>query len=351
MTHTVTVLGATGYTGRELVRILAGHADLLVERATTTSRAGVALADVHPELRGLTDVVLEGYDAATAAASDAVVSCLPHKESMTVLAALARDYDVKLVDLSGDFRFPDAATYEAAYGTAHADPELTARAAYGLPELFRDTIADAPLVANPGCYPTGALLGLAPLAAQGILEDVIVDAKSGLTGAGASPGAATHFAKANESVTPYKLFTHRHAPEIATHLGRIAGGSVPVTFTPHLVPMDRGILSTIYADLSDELDEEDARKMYADFYADEPFVRLLPEGATADTKYVTNTNFADVGLAVAPDGKRLIISTAIDNLVKGASGQAVQNLNLLFALDETAGLLPARKKESTQVHA
>lgn len=351
MTHSVTVLGATGYTGRELVRILAGHADIVVERVTTTSRPGVPLPDVHPELRGLTDVVLEPYDPATAADSDAVVSCLPHKQSMTVLASLARDYDTKLVDLSGDFRFPDAAAYEAAYGTVHVDAELTGRAAYGLPELFRNTIAGAPLVANPGCYPTGALIGLAPLAAEGLLEDAIVDAKSGLTGAGASPGPATHFAKANESVTPYKLFTHRHAPEIATHLARVAGAEVPLTFTPHLVPMDRGILSTIYADLAEPLDDEAVRALYEASYVGEAFVRLLPEGAPADTKHVTNTNFADVGLAVSPDGRRVVVSTAIDNLVKGASGQAVQNLNLLFGLPEDTGLLPAKRSTTTKVPA
>jgi N-acetyl-gamma-glutamyl-phosphate reductase len=206
-------------------------------------------------------------------------------------------------------------------------------------------------VANPGCYPTAALVALGPLAAAGLLADAIVDAKSGLSGAGATPSPATHFAKASESVTPYKLYSHRHAPEIAARLDALSGGHVPLTFTPHLVPMERGILSTAYATFHESIGPEALAAVYEKAYGKEPFVRLLPDGALPDTKHTSRTNFVDLAFAVAPDGRRATVVTALDNLVKGAAGQAVQNLNILLGQPETAGLLDVKTESTAKVIA
>lgn len=335
----IAILGATGNTGFEAARILLAHPRVQVTHVTTTSRVGVPLADVHPRLRGLTDLVLSPFEPETLAHEvDGVVSCLPHKASMQSVAALAKENpQLKIVDLSGDFRFPEVADYEAAYDIEHVAPDLNPTAAYGLPELFRDEIARANIVANPGCYPTASLLALAPLGRAGLIERAIVDAKSGLSGAGAKPSPITHFTNANESVQAYKPYAHRHAPEIGAHLARVSGSDAPLTFTPHLVPMDVGIFATVYIQVNKEVTEEEVRGVFDAAYGDEPFVRILPPGVLPNTKHVAGTNLADLNVAVAPDGRQVTVFSAIDNTLKGASGQAVQNLNLLLGLPETLG--------------
>jgi N-acetyl-gamma-glutamyl-phosphate reductase len=339
----VSVLGATGYTGRELLALLARHPHAALTHATTTTRAGMSLAEVHPSLRGVLDGRLEAFDAAAVAADSQVVfSCLPHKESMhAVNALLEANPRLKVVDLSGDFRFHSAADYEATYGVPHVAPGLLTRTAYGVPELHRDAILTSQIVANAGCYPTSALLALAPLARRGLLEgEVLVDAKSGVSGAGATPTPTTHFAEANESVKPYNALVHRHQPEMNEQLHAIAGEGLELLFVPHLVPMTRGLLSTIWCTLREAHTAADVQAVLEEDYTREPFVRVLPPGQLPDTKHSVGTNFADVGFALHANGRRLVIACALDNLVKGASGQALQNFNLLAGHAETAGLLP-----------
>lgn len=341
------VLGATGYAGRELLELLARHPGVDLAHATTTSRPGVALGDVHPSLRGVLEGSLEAFDpAAVAADSDVVLSCLPHKESMAaVKPVLDANPKVKVVDLSGDFRFRDAAAYEKAYGVKHVAPQLLARTAYGIPELFRERVKKAQIVANPGCYPTSTVIPLAPFARRGLLTgDVLVDAKSGVSGAGATPTQGTHFPEANESTKAYSALVHRHQPEMNEQLHAVGGRGVELLFVPHLVPMNRGILSTIYATLARPHTADQVQALLLEDYAKEPFVRVLPKGELADTKNTTHTNFIDVGFALHTNGTRLVLTCALDNLTKGASGQAVQNMNLLTGTPETAGLLPQLKQ-------
>lgn len=342
----VSVLGATGYTGRELLQLLAHHPQASLVHATTTTRAGVALGDVHPSLRGVLPGNLEAFDAAAVAAdSDIVFSCLPHKESMGPIAAvLAKNPKAKFIDLSGDFRFKDAKLYEAAYGVKHVAPQLLSKTAYGIPELFRQAIQKATIVANPGCYPTSTVIPLAPFAKRGLLKgEVLVDAKSGVSGAGATPTPTTHYVEANESVKAYSALTHRHQPEMQEQLEAVGGKGVELLFVPHLVPMNRGILATIYCTLTKRHTPEQVQAILTEDYAKEPFVRVLEKGTLPDTKHTTGNNFLDIGFSLHTNGTRLVLVAALDNLIKGASGQAVQNMNLLAGLPETAGLLPQLK--------
>lgn len=350
----VAILGATGYTGGDLLRILQHHPEAALSHATTTSKPGVPIGEVHADLRGLVDGQLEAFDAAKVAAdSDYVFSCLPHTESQKAVAELVRQNPrLRIIDFSADFRFRDAADFEAAYKVKHQAPQLLRETAYGLPELFRAAIRKAKIVANPGCYPTATLIGLAPLARSNLIEGpVFVDAKSGVSGAGASPTKETHFVEANESVRAYKPFEHRHQPEMEEQLLATSGRTHTVRFVPHLVPMNRGILSTMYVRLSKPQSVEQVRQVFADAYAREPFVRLLPAGTLPDTKHVQGTNFVDIGLAVDPSTSTVCLTSALDNLVKGASGQAVQNLNLMAGLPETLGLKHAVKSATKEVMA
>lgn len=347
----VAILGATGYTGGALLRLLAHHPDVALSAATTTSKAGVPIAEVHPDLRGVVDGTLEALDPARLAHStDFIFSCLPHTESQKAVAdLLERNPKLRVIDFSADFRFRNASDFEAAYGVPHVAPHLLRETVYGLPELFRTAIRKARIVANPGCYPTATLVPLAPLVRAGLLEGpILVDAKSGVTGAGANPTKETHFPEANESVRPYQAFEHRHQPEMEEQLLAAAGRHLPVRFVPHLVPMNRGILTTIYAKLAKPKTAEQVHQVLSEAYAREPFVRVLPLGTMPDTKDTTNTNFLDVGVVVDADTQIVCLTSALDNLVKGASGQAVQNLNLMAGRPETAGLkfaLPKAPKE------
>jgi N-acetyl-gamma-glutamyl-phosphate reductase len=350
----VAILGATGYTGGDLLRILSRHPEAALTHATTTSKAGVALADVHPDLRNVVDGVLEPFDAqAIAHDTDFVFSCLPHTESQKAVAEIVRrNNKVRVIDFSADFRFRQASDFEAAYKVKHEAPELLKQTAYGLPELFRQSIRKARIVANPGCYPTTVITTLAPLAKAGLIDGpVLVDAKSGVSGAGATPTKETHYVEANESVRAYKPFQHRHQPEMEEQLLAASGKTVAVRFVPHLVPMNRGILSTMYVRLTKAKTVEELHSIFTNAYGKEPFVRVLPTGTLPDTKHVANTNFLDIGIQPDPESTWVCLVSALDNLVKGASGQAVQNLNLLAGLPETLGLKPQVQNATKEVMA
>ncbi|OGW17871.1 MAG: N-acetyl-gamma-glutamyl-phosphate reductase, partial [Nitrospirae bacterium GWC1_57_7] len=249
----------------------------------------------------------------------------------------------KVVDLSADYRITDPAVYEKWYEHGHRYPALLTEAVYGLPELYRERIEKASLIANPGCYPTSAILGLAPLVRGGMidLESIIIDAKSGVSGAGRSPTLAHHFPEVNEGLMAYKIGTHRHTPEIEQELSALAGKGVIVSFTPHLIPMNRGILTTIYARLTKFIDTAELRARFEEAYRNEPFLRLLPPGQVPNVRHVRGSNFCDIGVTADPRTGRAVIVTVIDNLVKGAAGQAVQNMNLMARFEETEGLLSA----------
>ncbi|MGQ9573139.1 MAG: N-acetyl-gamma-glutamyl-phosphate reductase [Dehalococcoidia bacterium] len=336
----VGIINVTGYAGAELARLLYMHPEAEVVSVSGRSAAGKPLAEVFPHLWPLDLKVsseLEDVDFA--------FSALPHAASAEAVVPLVRR-GLPVVDISADFRLSDAAEYERWYGMAHPAPELLAQAVYGLTELHRSAVREARLVANPGCYPTGALLALAPAVKGGIIEpDVVVDAKSGVSGAGRGLGLTYHYAEANESVAAYAMEGHRHLPEIVQELGRLwpkAVASLRVTFQPHLVPMTRGILTTCYAPLADgqAWTKDRVRELYEDFYRGEPFVRVVAE--PPQTKHTWGNNLCLVYPTVDTRAGRLVVVSCIDNLVKGAAGQAVQNMNLMLGFAEAAGLdLPA----------
>ncbi|HEX9993629.1 MAG TPA: N-acetyl-gamma-glutamyl-phosphate reductase [Acidimicrobiales bacterium] len=336
----VGVVGASGYAGAELLRLLAAHPDLHVAWAAAASAAGTAVADRYPGLApAYGDLAFRATDEALDEGADVVFCALPHGESAGVALAAAAAGAV-VCDLSADFRLLDPAAYPAWYGADHPAPGELGAWAYGLPELHRDELRGARKVAVPGCYPTAAVLALAPALAAGLVapDGIVVDAKSGVSGAGRSPADATLFAQANESVRPYGAPSHRHTPEIEQELSRVAGRPLVVTFTPHLVPMTRGELVTCYATLVDGADQAAVDACYRAAYASEPFVDPLPAGTWPATRSVAGTNRALVGATVDARAGRLVVAAAIDNLGKGAAGQAVQCANLAVGLPETAGL-------------
>jgi N-acetyl-gamma-glutamyl-phosphate reductase len=323
----VHVLGAAGFAGAQLAALVDGHPSLELGLVTARGDAGRRLVEVFPEYR--VSRRLEPYDPEAVEPGDLAAVCYPHAEAAPVVADLV-ERGVRVVDVSADHRLRDVELYERWYGFAHPRPDLVAEAVYGLPERYRERIASARVVANPGCYPEAALLALLPIADE--VADVVVDAKSGVSGAGRTPTAGVHFSTVTESVSPYKVFAHRHTPEIEQELGQ------PVLFTPHLVPVDRGLLASCYArPLDGAPHPDDLRQRYADFYADHPFVEVVdqPPGMRA----VQRTNYAQVCPMVDPRGGRLALFAVIDNLGKGAAGQALQNLNLMAGRPETEGLV------------
>lgn len=334
------IIGATGYTGAELVRMLSAHPDVELTVITSRQYEGSPISDVYPSLSGRCELVCEAFDLETFCDRvDIAFTALPHKIPMDIVPGLLEG-GVRVVDLSADFRFRNVADYEAWY-QPHTAPELSEQAVYGLCELYRDEIRDARVVGNPGCYPTTILLALVPLLKAGIIraEGIISDSKSGVSGAGRGLSLGSHFCEANESFKAYKVDGHRHRPEIEEVLSAAHGDEVEITFIPHLIPATRGMLSTIYCTLEDGKTEEDARKVLAETYEASPFVRLREKGRVPDILHVQHTNFCDIGLASDARGGRLVVMSAIDNLLKGASGQAVQNMNIMAGLDERAGLL------------
>lgn len=339
----VGIVGASGYTGVELARLLATHPDVRITAATSRQYAGQPLAEVFPNLRKRVDIRCENLTVKELIPrADFFFTAVPHKTAMEIVPRLL-DAGKKVVDLSADYRLHDAAVYQAWY-QEHTSPHLLGEAAYGLPEVYREQIRTARLTANPGCYPTSVILALAPAIRQGLIDPttLIIDAKSGTSGAGRAANVGTLFCEVTDGFKPYKVGGHhRHIPEIEQELSIAAGSQVTVSFTPHLLPQSRGILSTIYATLTPEANNTDIQALYEAAYADEPFVRVLPAGAFPATQYVRGSNCCDLALQKDERTGRLILMAAIDNIVKGASGQAVQNMNLMHDFPETAGLMGA----------
>jgi N-acetyl-gamma-glutamyl-phosphate reductase len=333
----VGIIGATGYTAVELIEILLKHPEVSIEVATSRSESPRTVADEHGRLRNRIDLELEDLDAqAIAKRVDCAFSCLPHAASAPMVSALL-DEGVKVVDLSADYRLTDLDVYRKWYEVEHPDPDRFGSAAYGLPELFRDEIIDCSLVANPGCFPTSAVLGVAPLIQHACIEldELIFDSKTGVSGAGRKPKQAFHFPECNESVMAYNVGRHRHTPEIKQLLTRIAGEEVGVLFIPHLIPMDRGILTTSYARATKEIDDRELLELFREFYRGCPFIRVSATLPT--TKDCAKTNYCDISPRRV--GDRIVVVSCIDNLIKGASGAAVQNMNLMYEFDETTALL------------
>lgn len=333
----VGILGATGYTALELIRILLRHPGAKIEVLTSRQEGRPQVSTIHPSLTGRLDLCLEDLGPeAVAERCECAFLCLPHAASAeSAKALLARG--VRVIDFSADYRLNDAATYKQWYEHEHPDPERLGKTPYGLPELFRSQIPEAKLVANPGCYPTSAILPLAPLLKAELIEaeDIIVDSKSGVSGAGRTPKLNTLYPECNESISAYSVGKHRHQPEIEQILGRATGKNVQVIFTPHLTPMDRGILSVIYARPTRTVSEAEVLGVLREFYAGQPFIRVVNHlPATKDTAH---TNFVDITARVVKG--RVLLICAEDNLIKGASGAAVQNFNLMFGFGETEGLI------------
>ena len=330
------IVGATGYTGYELIHLITRHPQARLAWTTSQSAVGRRLSELYPTP---IDTRLISFDDAPLARADVIFFCLPHAASMEAVAR-ARAAGVRAIDLSADFRLPDAEVYQRWYETQHTQPELLQTAVYGLCEVNRPHISEAQLVANPGCYPTSVNLGLWPLARAGVLGPrVIADSKSGVTGAGRKLRLGSLFAEINENMVPYSIgYAHRHIAEMELILGRHVP-DVQITFSPHLIPVNRGILSTIYIELDSGLSQQEVRDIYREAYEEEPFIHLLPPGETATLRHTVGTNRVAIGLTPLPRPGQWIVTASEDNLLKGASGQAMQNMNLMFGLDETMALL------------
>ena len=335
------IVGASGYSGSELLRFLVGHPrKLQIALCTSETYAGQSIESVLPSLRGFLSSKFEPLDLDSLNKRvDVVVLAVPHKVAMSFVPKILAQ-GLRVVDFSADYRLGDADTYKTWYHSEHTSAELMPQAIYGLPERYREQIRTAQLVANPGCYPTSAVLAAMPLVAQDAVEldSIIVDSKSGISGAGPKPSENTHYPNRESNVVAYNIGVHRHTPEIEQALTAVASVPVYVTFTPHLVPMTRGILSTVYMRLTEEMSTEKVLELYAEFYENEPFVRVLPLSTYPQTKSVLGSNYCDVGLEVDTRTRRVVAMAAIDNLGKGAAGAVVQNLNLMFGFCETDGL-------------
>ncbi|MFO7568665.1 MAG: N-acetyl-gamma-glutamyl-phosphate reductase [Smithellaceae bacterium] len=333
------IYGASGYTGQELTRILSGHPQVELTAVTSRRFAGQSVSDVFPSLYGLTPLK---YEDATpeqiAGLCDVVFLALPHGVSMDIAPVFVQA-GKKVIDLSADYRLHDLMIYEKWYAK-HKSANLLSRAVYGLPELYRSAIETSSFVANPGCYPTSIILGLAPALKNGLIDPstIIADSASGVSGAGRDPLIGSLFCEVAGGFKAYKVGKHRHTPEIEQELGALAGEAFAVTFTPHLLPVKRGILSTLYATLKKEISQAELHALYTSFYEAEAFVRVCPEGVYPNVSAVAGSNYCDIGLAVDTRTRRVIVLSAIDNLIKGAAGQAVQNMNLMCSLPEDCGL-------------
>ena len=335
----VAIVGASGYTGVELIRLLSNHPEVEITAVTSEQSAGKGISSVFPSLTNIFDKTLEHLDAdLIAKKADLIFTALPHQKAMDVVPHFLKA-GKKVIDLSADFRIKDHATYGAWY-EEHKAPELLKEAVYGLPELHREEIKKARLIANPGCYPTSAILALAPLLKNGLVapETIVIDSKSGVSGAGRSATQDTHFPEVNEGFKAYKVAEHRHTPEIEQELSLLANSPVIVSFTPHLLPVNRGILSTVYASVKKDTDENSIFGIYNEFYGKELFVRVYQKGSFPNINNVRGSNFCDIGIRLDKRTGRVVIISAIDNLVKGASGQAVQNMNIMYGFPEDIAL-------------
>ncbi|MBE6599486.1 MAG: N-acetyl-gamma-glutamyl-phosphate reductase [Ruminococcaceae bacterium] len=332
------VIGATGYAGAELVRLLYNHPNVEITALSSVSFEGKEIAEIYPSFKKKPLPTLTNAEEAVKCA-DVVFASLPHGLSEPLAEACLAN-NALLIDLGADFRLESEEDYEEWYKKPFDKPELHGKAVYSLPELFRDAVKDAEIVANPGCYPTAAALGLAPALKNGLIktDSIIIDAKSGVSGAGRGLTQNTHYPETNETISAYKVGVHRHTPEIEQTLSHVAGKAVKVTFVPHLLPVNRGIEETIYVKLADGVDFDKVRALYEEFYKDEQFVRLERSGAAAEIRNVTRSNFCDISLHFDKRNNLLIICSCIDNMVKGAAGQAIQNMNIKFSLPEETGL-------------
>lgn len=335
----VAIVGASGYTGVELARLLVTHPKVNITCLTSRQYTGVPFSEVFPSMRGQLDQACDPVDIESICSkADLVFTALPHKTAMEVVPQFLAA-GKKVIDLSADYRLQDAETYANWY-QEHTSPQLLKEAVYGLPELYRGAIVNARLIANPGCYPTSVALALAPLVRQKLIDvdSLIIDSKSGVSGAGRVAKEGSLYCEVNESFKAYGVTTHRHTPEIEQTLSDLSGQSVTVSFTPHLLPVNRGILTTCYATLTHSMTTEAVLAHFEEFYANEVFVRVLPTGKLPDVGFVRGSNYCDIGVVSDERTGRVIVVAAIDNLVKGAAGQAVQNMNILLGLDETTGL-------------
>jgi len=336
----ISIIGASGYTGGELLRILYKHKNVEIDKVISNSYKGQKIAELFPNFRNVLDIEFTGTEnlKEDLKESEAVFLAVPHKAAMQYIPDLMK-WNKKIVDLSADFRLDDKEIYEKWYKVEHTAENLFKEAVYGLPELNREKIKKGKLIANPGCYPTTAILGLAPIITKKAIKmsSIIIDSKSGVSGAGKKCNKNTHYSETNENFKAYAIASHRHIPEIEQELSKLAEEKIVITFTPHLVPMTRGMLSTIYVDLKEELTEEEIINIYKEFYKNEKFVRIM-EDSIVETKNVRGSNFIDIGIKKDERTNRIIITSAIDNLLKGASTQAVQNLNLICGFNEGEGI-------------
>lgn len=333
------ILGATGYTGQELVKMLSGHPNIEIVGLGSRSYEGEKFSKVYPHFRGIDLVCENPEDDDLIERADVIFLALPHGLSIPYVKKAIKQ-GKKVVDLGADFRIKDKEVYETWYNTKAPEDDLLKQAVYGLCEVNKEKIAQAKIVANPGCYPTTVLLALIPLLQKGVIkkENIIIDSKSGVSGAGRSLSLGSHLCEANEDLKAYGLPLHRHIPEMEQELALSAKEEMSIVFTPHLIPMTRGMLSTMYLELEEGFTGEEVHALLRDFYKDKHFVRILDEGESPHTKWVSGSNFCDIGLFSDPRNNRITLISAIDNLIKGASGQAIQNMNIMFGLDEKAGL-------------
>jgi N-acetyl-gamma-glutamyl-phosphate reductase len=335
----VAIIGASGYTGVELARILCNHPHITLTTVTSRQYEGQTLGRVFPNLIKKVNLVCENLSPEQLSSrADLFFTAVPHKTAMDIVPKLLIK-GKKVIDLSADFRIRDVTVYEKWY-QKHTAQQILAEAVYGLPELYRKEIKSSRLIANPGCYPTSIILGLAPLLKAGVIDpqSIIADSKSGTSGAGRSAQVGTLFCEVADGFRAYKVAEHRHTPEIEQEINRLGGCNVNISFTPHLLPISRGILSTVYARLTDRIETVKIKNLYDEMYNDEYFIRILPEDTFPATQFVRGSNYCDIGFKIDPRTGRIVVMSAIDNIVKGAAGQAVQNMNLMCGFPEMAGL-------------
>ena len=335
------IMGATGYAGLELSRILSGHPSVTIGKLGSASYAGKKVGELYPQLKSLHDRVYEETDPRSwAEACDVIFTCLPHDASVEAVAQFA-PYGKPVIDFSGAYRYDDPDVYAQWYQPPHAHPDLLNRAVYGLTERYRDAIRSADIIANPGCFTTCSILTLTPAVASGFVDtgNIVIDAKTGASGAGRKPSQAFHFTEVHDNLKAYKVAAHRHTSEIEQELSKAAGKPLALSFTPHLLPVKRGILETIYCTLPKPVSHADVMDIYREYYGDEPFITLYPEGQLPELKHVVGSNELHIGWVVDTRLNRLLLFAALDNMIKGAAGQAVQNMNVRFGLPETEGLL------------
>ena len=333
----VGIVGTTGYTGAELVRILLKHPKVEITSLTAKIEKTLPFSKIFPQFRGITDMDCEIFENVEQVADkvDLVFLAVPHTVALKLVPGFL-EKGIKVIDLSADYRFDDAAIYEKWYGLKHTNSALLKEKVYGLPELYRAQIKKSNLIANPGCYPTSVILGAFPLVKMEIVDEILVNSLSGVSGAGRTADLSLIFPEIEGNLKAYKVGSHRHQPEMEEKLSKITGSKIKVTFVPHLVPISRGMLTTMYAKLQKPTDKNKIWQAYQQTYKNEPFIQLLPEGETPQVKTIRGTNYCQISVIVKDD--LAIIITAIDNLIKGASGQAVQNMNLMYGWDETEGL-------------